>query len=171
MRRRSICAALVLGIAVLSAGVRPAIAQELDPAFRADILKLLEVTGAAKMGEQMASLMSSQVLEAFRQSAPSVPSRAFDIGKEVLDAEFAKAFSGPDSLLNLLVPIYARHLTQQEVKGLIAFYETELGRKTIAVMPAVMQESVQAGQEWGVKTAPRLQQVLMDRLKAEGFIK
>ena len=40
--------------------------------------------------------------------------------------------------MNLLVPIYDKHWTDEDVKGLILFYETPLGQKMITVLPQVM---------------------------------
>ncbi|NRB08638.1 MAG: DUF2059 domain-containing protein [Richelia sp.] len=38
--------------------------------------------------------------------------------------------------------LYSKDFTNEEIKGLIAFYETPLGRKTISVMPKLLQESI-----------------------------
>jgi hypothetical protein len=54
-----------------------------------------------------------------------------------------------DDLEDLVVPIYDRHFTLGEVNQLIAFYSTPTGKKVIAEMPGVMQESMAAGQKWG----------------------
>ena len=58
-----------------------------------------------------------------------------------------------------LVRIYTETFTQEEVDGLIAFYDSPSGRAFIAKMPVVMQKSMQVMQE---RMAP-----LMRRLEAE----
>jgi len=68
----------------------------------------------------------------------------------------------------LITPIYHRHFTHDEIKGLIAFYQTDLGSKTIRVMPALLQESMSAGQQWGQTLAPEIRRRVLERLKAEG---
>jgi hypothetical protein len=67
------------------------------------------------------------------------------------------------------VEIYHRHLDDKEIRGLIAFYETPLGKKLIEVTPAISQESVAAGMAWGQRMAPILNQRITDRLKKEGI--
>jgi hypothetical protein len=129
----------------------------------------MEVTGAAKLGEQMASLVSNSILEGFMKGNPDVPARAVEIVQEVLEAEFAGAFDGPDGLLEKMVPIYAKYLDHQEVRGLLAFYESELGRKTIAVMPSLMQEGAQVGEAWAEEIMPRVEKRIRERIKAEGL--
>jgi len=155
---------------VAAAGAFPSGAQELDPSFRADILKLMEVTGAAKLGEQMASLITSSFLEGLENANPDVSARALDIAQEVIEAEISGAFDGPDGLVAKMIPVYAKYFDHQEVRGLLAFYETELGRKTIAVMPALMQEGARVGQAWGAEMAPRVEKRFHERMKAEGLI-
>jgi uncharacterized protein len=157
------CAALL--------GPRAASGQTIEPSFRADIEKLLEVTGAAQMGTQIASIISGQIINGLKTSQPSVPDRALDLAKSVLDSEFAKAFSAPDGLTQQIIAIYAKNFTQDDVRGLLAFYRTDLGRKTIRMMPVVMQEGAAAGQQWAEREMPRIAAVLQQRLRAEGLIK
>src|SRR5262245_60578425 len=112
-------------------------AQTIDVGFRRDIGKLLDATGAGALGTQMATTMSNQVIDSMSKAQPNIPERVIVIVKEVLSTEFTRAFTAPDGLLSNIVDIYARHFTHDEVLGLLKFYETPLGRKTIAVLPAV----------------------------------
>jgi uncharacterized protein len=164
-----------LGLAVVLCAAAPAagFAQEpsIDPAIRADVEKLIELMGGARLGHQMASAMSSHMLESLRRSNPNVPERVTTIAKEVIEEELSKAFDGSGGLMGQLVPIYARHFTHDEILGMIAFYQSDLGRHVIAEMPGVMQESMAAGQRWGEEIGPRVQAAMAERLKAEGIVK
>ena len=53
-----------------------------------------------------------------------------------------------DSLLYHLVPLYSRYYTREEIAGLIAFYETPLGRKLVKDLPQITQEMLAASQAW-----------------------
>jgi len=53
-----------------------------------------------------------------------------------------------DSLLYQMVPIYSRHYSQEEIAGLIAFYETPLGRKFVKDLPQITQEWIASFQTW-----------------------
>jgi hypothetical protein len=53
-----------------------------------------------------------------------------------------------DSLLYQMVPIYSRYYTREEITGLIAFYETPLGRKFVKEVPQILQEGGAANQAW-----------------------
>ena len=115
-------------------------------------------------------MISQQLLDRLQRSQPPVPARALEIAKQILDAEFDKAFEGPASLTDELIPIYANHFSRDDVQGLLAFYSSDLGKKTVASIPAIVQEGAIAGQRWAEKQMPRILGVLEERLRAEGFI-
>ena len=124
-----------------------------DKAFVKDIKHLLVLTGSDKLGMQIIANMSQQ----YRAMFPSVPEKFWDA--------FVNEITGED-LVNLVVPVYVKHYTHEEIKGLIVFYETPLGKKVIQVTPAVMQESMALGQIWGKEIAERIR----ERMIAEGYI-
>jgi hypothetical protein len=55
----------------------------------------------------------------------------------------------PNHLMDLLMPIYAKYYTDEDLKGLIALYQTPLGKKMLTVLPKIMAESQAAGGQWG----------------------
>ena len=61
-----------------------------------------------------------------------------------------------DEMIELVVPIYDKYLTHDEIKIIITFYETPVGKKMIAVLPQIMQESMAAGQQWGKEIGERV---------------
>ena len=162
------------GVAVLVlqlAAAQPSQAHDPQALFQADVEKLLEVTGAAAMGTQMAGLVSNQVIDSMRKNQPSVPAKAAEIVKDVLNSEFARAFEPGGSLRQKMVQIQMKYFTHDEVKALLEFYGTPVGRKAISVMPLAAQEGAAAGQEWAGANMARIAASLQDRLRAEGFIK
>ncbi|MBL8141558.1 MAG: DUF2059 domain-containing protein [Acidobacteria bacterium] len=156
-----------LGIGIAS----PAASQEIAPAFKADIETLLEVTGSANIATQMATAVSSQLIDAFKAQQPGMPDRAAAIIKDVLATEFSTWAHAADGLQAKTVASYARHFTHDEIRGLITFYRSDLGRKAIAEMPALMAEGMAIGQAWSQANMPRIMGVVQGRLRAEGLIK
>jgi hypothetical protein len=49
----------------------------------------------------------------------------------------------------MVLPIWAKYYTREDVKQLIVFYESPLGRKLVSVQPQIMAESMAAGATWG----------------------
>ena len=63
----------------------------------------------------------------------------------------------------LTIPIYQKHLTQEDIAALNKFYDSPAGKKMIKVQPLIMQESMAVGQAWGQKIA----QEVINKYQAE----
>ena len=141
----------------------------IDPALRDDIVRLMDMTGVSARATQMAGLASDAVLSGMRQTQPSIPPRAIEVVKEVLKSEFDRAFNGSE-IKDKQIALYARYFTHEDVKGMLTFYESDLGKKTIAVTPSLTREAALIGQQWAEANMPRVLDVLQARLKAEGLL-
>jgi hypothetical protein len=140
-----------------------------DPALRADIERLMDITGASARAAQLASAVSDAFLNGLRQTQQSVPPRLIGVVRDVLNSEFELAFNGPE-IKDKQVALYAKYFTHEDVKGMLAFYQTDLGKKTIAAMPSITREGVAIGQQWAEAQMPRVLEVLETRLKSEGLL-
>lgn len=123
-------------------------------AKKADIKKLLQLTKSGELGIQA----MNQMIGTFKTTMPSVPEKFWE--------DFMKEIKA-DDLVNLIVPIYEKHFTHDDIKGLIAFYETPVGQKFIQTQPAIAQESMEAGQKWGQELGMKVAQ----KLKEGGYTK
>lgn len=157
--------AWVLATLATYAGGVVADEQAVPSELEADIERLMEVTKAADMGRQFGDLMAQQMVQLTGVDTPESVARC-----RVIAAETITELLSDGSLLDELVPIYARHFTHQDVRNMIAFYETPLGRKMLEVTPRIMQESMQLGQQWALRVMPGVQEKVTARLKAEGLI-
>jgi uncharacterized protein len=141
-----------------------ALAQEAQN--RAQIRELMRITGSAQIGIQFANAVSHDMARQLRQARPDIPERAI----AVVNQEVMKLFEERiDGLLDTVVPVYEKHFTPAEINDLLAFYRTPTGRKAISVMPAVMNESIAAGQNWGRNLGPEIGRRVQAALKREGI--
>lgn len=116
----------------------------------AAIHELLELTGSAKMGVQV----GQAVLDNIKRSQPDV--------SEEFWQEISKEFNG-ENLTELIVPIYDTNYTESEINGLIAFYKTTLGQKVISTLPTIVNESMEAGRQWGQQLSFKIYQKLKSK--------
>lgn len=140
-----------LGTAVQPGPAAPA-ANDSTPQKLDDIRKLLDLSGTPAMAKTVFDQMMGQ----FRMSMPNVPQDVWN--------ELATEIT-PQSFTDLIIPIYDRNLTHDDVKGLIAFYESPVGKKFVSVQPAIAQQSMAAGQQWGQQVA----QKVLAKLRARGI--
>lgn len=101
----------------------------------------------------------TQMLTIFKQQSPETGE---DTWKE-LEVEFMK--SSISDLTEMLVPVYQKYLTLEDLEGMIAFYKTPVGQKYARTTPLIMQESMQIGAEWGQKIGENLQKKLEEKSK------
>ncbi len=137
---------IVAGLFLFSLIVAPVRAQSSDDSIR----ELIRMTGSDTMATQMIDLIMPQLQEMM----PDVPD------------EFWKEFRGqldPGGVVELVVPIYRNHYTDQEILQLIEFYKTPLGQKVIQETPKILQESYRVGEEWGQQVAIKAVQMLTER--------
>ena len=145
-------------------------AQDVNTAKYADIKQLLDMTGSANLAVQMASAASAQMMQALRQARPEIPEAALPVINRELTALYREKVDVPGGLIDKIATLYQKYFTHEEIKALIAFYETKTGRKLIAVMPRLMGESMIAGQQWGNSLAPESEQRVLAALRREGFL-
>ncbi|MBI3268388.1 MAG: DUF2059 domain-containing protein [Planctomycetes bacterium] len=160
-------AATALGTAVLAVGLlAPAFAQDPSgakgevapaaaaPAAPADdreplVRKILDITGASKMG--------MQVMNAMMERSKQDPNLPPGFGEKFV------AMAKPEDMTNLIGQIYLKHLDRETLEAMLKFYESPAGRKMIEKQPVIMQESMAAGQRWGQELAMKV----LSELKAE----
>jgi hypothetical protein len=69
-----------------------------------------------------------------------------------------------------MIAIYDKHFTHQDIRDLLSFYQTPIGKKAILVLPQVANEGMLTGQRWGQSLGPELDKRIIPALKREGLI-
>ena len=109
----------------------------IDPAKEADIRSLMDMVGARTMVREAAAQNAKEIRENLVSTMP-----AGDRGQQFVDAfaaDYQKRFN-PDEVTGQLVGIYDKHFTDDELKGLMEFYGSPLGRKYAVEMPKITSE-------------------------------
>jgi hypothetical protein len=162
-------AVLILCIAISASGMAQGRVEELTPEKRADINSLMVMTGSVKIGAQLADGIMESFMKAIKSAKPDIPDRVFAImRKEMMDL-FQEQMEKPGGLVDQMIPIYNKYLTHEEVKGLLAFYRSDLGQKAIAVLPKMTGEAITLGQTWGISLGPEIERRIKEALKKEGI--
>ncbi len=114
----------------------------------ADIRKLMSLTGADKIANQMLDQMG----ESMRTLQGAGSAKYF--------AEFRKEFD-LNKIFELQIAAYDKHLSADDIESLVAFYESPAGRRMIEAMPEItselMTQATQMSQEIARKLLKRMQ--------------
>lgn len=164
--RRILCIPFLF---ILVFGFQAYASEELTTEKKADIANLLSMTGALNIANVMANVLSQQIISAIQSARPDISSNIFEVIKDETRKVIDGAVSEQGGLIDLIVPIYHRNFTHDEIKGLLSFYSTPLGMKILATMPTMMQEGMAAGQQWVQQLTPILEERIKARLREKGI--
>ncbi len=117
-----------------------------------DIQELLVVTNAVNIGDQMLD----QIFGAYEKLIPNVPPEIWQKTRN----EFRTS-----DFIGLIVPIYARHFNRKDIRGLISFYKSPIGKKFIDNQGAIVKESMAIGMAWGQEVSKKI----ASDLKSKGY--
>lgn len=117
-----------------------------------DIKKLMALTGSEKLGQQVLDGMFRQL----KQALPNVPDKFWQQLRQQINV---------NEMLDQMAPIHDKYLTHEEIRGLIKFYESPVGKKLVAVMPKISEESTLAGQKWVMGVGEMIEK----KLEEEGY--
>jgi uncharacterized protein len=124
-----------------------------EKSHRAAVLELFSLMDMNHVLSESTEAMLAAQIEGNPALAPFAPKfRQF----------FAKYLSW-ETLRDDLVGIYSKAFTEPEVKQLVAFYKTPIGKKALQQMPKLMQQGAQIGAERVQKHMPELMQMLQEQ--------
>lgn len=113
---------------------------------KADIRHLVEITGAANLAVQTMEEMEKNMRPLVAGALP--PGEYRD---KLVDLFFEKLKSkrDPEQLLAMIIPIYDKYYSDDEIKELIEMYESPIGQKMVSLLPKIAADLQATGKTWG----------------------
>lgn len=127
--------------------------------------KFLVLAHADKLGTPVYMQVQQMFAQRFEQTKAPASKKA------VLDSYLAKANAALDSSIGWnklkpdMVKLYTSNFTESELKDLVAFYQSPLGKKVLETMPKVTQQSAQLTQQKLESAVPVVNKLLDDMTK------
>jgi hypothetical protein len=122
-----------------------------EPSTAMKLIKLMEFSKTAKAG---ASASFTPFLQQLK--AKGLPEEGLKEMSEAAERFFSKTFDNPAIEVDI-AKIYEENYTKEEMEELLKFYQTPAGKKSIEVMPKIMQESSKIGQKYAVQNQAAFQ--------------
>ena len=132
---------------------------------RSLIFQMLEITGGKEMYQQMQQIVFSEMQNQFAPMMEQMLDNQTDLSPAEKEEQLAKLSNNVDRLMGEFVelmqsevayeemlesvfyPVYDRYFTEDDLRDLIAFYESPVGKKIIAVSPDLFRTSLQLSNE------------------------
>jgi uncharacterized protein len=73
-----------------------------------------------------------------------------------------------EEIINVFVRSYAQHFTEAELKDLLAFYKTPLGKKVLSEEPLAIEDGLKAAQTWADQLSASVIEMYRVEMKKKG---
>ena len=159
--RRAMQLALV-GAALASS--LPALAAPPTPAAIATAGEIVKLSGATSLFTSLVPGVIEQSKILFLQQNPGLAGDLNVIATK-MRADLAPRLT---ELAAEVAKIYAEHFTEQELKDLLAFYSSPVGKKFVVEQAVVVNSSLKFAQDWANKLSDEVTEKMRDELKKKG---
>jgi len=160
-------AARPAAIAVALIAASPAAHAQQHQASPASLLiakQLINVTGATQLFDPLIAGVIEQAKLLYLQQNPGLAKDLNEIAAN-MRKQLQPRFS---EITNEVAKLYATHFTEQELKAILAFYQSPAGKKLLAQQPAVIDSSMKFAQDWANKLSEKVTAQMREELKKRG---
>lgn len=121
-------------------------------------------SGATRAFSGVIPTILGQSLNVFVQQNPDLQKDLSESIKTIAPAFEKRA----DEIIDIIARVYATRFTEAELKELLGFYRSAVGKKFVAVLPNVLEEGYAKTQEWGAKISEEVVVGLRAEMKKRG---
>jgi hypothetical protein len=150
--------------AALAVSAPAAYAQKPSPAALLTASEIVTATGAMALFTPLIPGVVEQAKGLFLQQDPSLAKDANEIAAK-MRGDLAPRLS---EISGQVAKIYAEHFTEQELKDLLVFYKSPVGKKLIAEQPKIGDASLKFAQDWANKLSDEVVAKMRAELKKKG---
>ena len=153
-----------LKLAALIALAPSAFAQTPSAASLATAHQLVNVTGATALFSPLIAGVVEQAKLLYLQQNPALAKDLNEIAAKMrtdLQPRFVE-------VQNEVAKLYAQHFTDKELKEILAFYQSPVGKKVLSEQPKVVEGSMKFAQDWANKLSEEVTAKMRDELKKRG---
>jgi hypothetical protein len=124
----------------------------------------VEASGAARALDPVIRGILQSAINAFVPQNP-------DLQKPIVESvqAIAPAFEKRrGEIAEIVARVYATKFTEAELKELLTFYRSPVGKKIVAEQPTVLEDSYRRTQEWSTKVSEEVAAALRAEMKKRG---
>ena len=151
-------------ISVALASPIPALAAPPTAAALASANEIAKLTGATALFNPLIAGVVEQSKILFLQQNPGLAGDLNEIAAK-MRADLAPRMN---ELTGEVAKIYADHFTEQELKDLVVFYNSPVGKKMVAEQSIVVNASLKFAQDWANKLSDEVTGKMREELKKKG---
>ena len=140
---------VALCVMTLLIGISPVSAQGQNKEYQETLHKMLLLSG----GLATVDTMVPQIIGMMKQQVPAMPDSVSRQIEDLMAEYFPK-------MLEMMTPIYAKYYTEEDLDGLIAFYESPLGKKMASTQPLILKEVMGVVPQWAAEFGSKMSEIV-----------
>ena len=138
--------------------------QQPSAAAMATARQLIAATGATTVFNPLIAGVVEQAKLLYLQQNPALAKDLNEIADK-MRTDLAPRFA---ELSEEMARLYATHFTDQELKAILVFYQSQAGKKLLDQQPTVVDDSMKFAQEWANKLSDQVIGTMREELKKRG---
>jgi uncharacterized protein len=156
----------VVAVVVLISVLQTQGVAAMDAEKRANIEALLKDTGMLANMSRVIDLLIPQIMGSLKKENRKIPDPVWEEFTGLCAEEMKRSLP---ELEEPVIAIYDDNFSADEIKQLVAFYQSPVGRKIVIQLPQIMQQSVTMGQSWGQQAGARAVERVRAAAKQKGY--
>jgi uncharacterized protein len=156
----------VVAVVVLMTVLQTHDAAAMDAEKHANIEALLKDTGMLANMNRAIDLLVPQLMGNLKKINPEIPGALWNEFTDICTEEMKRSLP---ELEEPVIAIYDANFSADEIKQLVAFYKSPIGRKIVIQLPQLMQQSLTMGQSWGRQAGARAVERIRAAAKQKGY--
>jgi len=145
------------------------LAEPLSAAKKEMINELMVFTGNAKRAEERALNGAYEFANIIRQSSPDFPPTLLEIVVEEMNNKIHSELDSGNPIRDIVTEIYHENFSSAEIKELLRFYQTPVGKKITSLASSMREETASEINLWWQSLMPEIMEKSEARFKAEGM--
>ena len=156
--------AAAVAVALVALGATANAQPKPSPAAIATAQQLVKLTGAASAFRPLVPGVIEQAKLLYLQQNPDLAADLNAVAAE-LRKEYAPRIS---ELTNHVAELYAQRFTEAELKQIVAFYNSPVGKKYQNQLPQIVQDSGNFAHDWANKLSDKVIEKMREDMKKRG---
>jgi hypothetical protein len=126
--------------------------------------EIVVASGASRSFDPIVPGILQQAISLYVQQNPDLQKQLLE-SAQAIKPEFDKRIP---ELIDIIARVYAGRFSEAELKEVLGFYRSPVGKKYVATQPGVLEESFRLAQTWGNKLSEEIVSRLRSEMKRRG---
>jgi uncharacterized protein len=127
-------------------------------------LALLDASNSMNNVAQLIDSMWSVEAREIKRAHPGIDDKMLASTEKIIRGAFT---ARQDEYKRMVAVVYAEHFSEEDLRALAAFYRSDVGKRYVATMPAMIKDMTEVGGVWAQGVIGDIRQKIMDQMNTK----